>query len=268
MLDINNMASTEIIKEQYSNTHNLSLRQSLHEKYSVNQKGFSKWMFEQYQFAPKIKVLELGSGKGDLWEAYFAEERLLAYNMEIVISDFSEGMRDYMQNRYRGKRISIRQIDILDIPYEEETFDLVIANSMLYHVKDLDRAIAEVRRVMKKGGLFYASTLGIHGMIEYLYHALDQLKIPYQHGNHISFTLQNGMELLRKQFEQVERHDYEDSLKIDKIEDYLDYIYSMASMSGLDRKYYQALKDYFESKQVDGYLNVPKEYGMFIAKKL
>ena len=65
----------------------------------------------------------------------------------------------------------------------------------------------------------------------------------------------------------MERRDYEDALEIDKIEDYLDYIYSMASMQGLERKYYDKLRDYFNSKKVNGYLHVPKEYGMFIAGK-
>ena len=47
-------------------------------------------------------------------------------------------------------------IDILDNPFENDTFVLIIANSMLYHVKDIDQTIAEVRRVLKKGGLFFA----------------------------------------------------------------------------------------------------------------
>ena len=59
--------------------------------------------------------------------------------------------------------------------------------------------------------------------------------------------------------------DYEDALEIDKIEDYVEYIYSMASMVGLDRKNYDVLLNYFNSKKTDGYLHVPKECGMFVA---
>lgn len=83
----------------------------------------------------------------------------------------------------------------------------------------------------------------------------------------VSFTLQNGAEILGRQFEQVELRNYEDALEIARIEDYLDYIYSMASLDGLERKYYAVLKSYFESKKADGYLHVPKEYGMFVAVK-
>ena len=65
------MSSKTVIKEQYKNTNNLKLRKSLHEKYSVNKMGFQKWMFEQYPFRTKIKVLELGSGITILKIRYF-----------------------------------------------------------------------------------------------------------------------------------------------------------------------------------------------------
>lgn len=267
MLDITNMSSKSVIKEQYKNTDNLKVRKELHEKYSVNKIGFQKWMFEQYPFHPKMKVLELGSGRGELWKFYFESEVLQSYEMDIILSDFSEGMVEYMQQCYSGEKISVRRIDIADIPFENETFDLIIANSMLYHVKDIDLTLSEVRRVLKKQGLFYCATLGLNGMTQYLYRALDEVGIPYNHESSISFTLQNGMPLLRKQFEKVERHDYDDSLEIDVVEDYLEYIYSMASMQGLDKKYYNTLLNYFNSKKVNGYLHVPKEYGMFVAGK-
>lgn len=265
MIDIAQMSSKTVIKEQYKNTDNLKLRKSLHDKYSVNKTGFQKWMFEQYPFTPKMKVLELGSGRGELWNYYFENDVLQGYEMDITLSDFSDAMVDYMQQRYSGKRISVKRIDILDIPFENNTFDFIIANSMLYHVKDIDLALSEVRRVLKKDGLFYCSTLGMNGMTQFLYAALDKLDIPYHHESNISFTLQNGMQLLKKQFSKVERRDYEDALAIDRVEDYVDYIYSMASMQGLERKYYDSLLNYFNSQKVNGYLHVPKEYGMFVA---
>ena len=182
------------------------------------------------------------------------------------MSDLSDGMVEHIRQSYSRERISVRKIDILDIPYENEAFDLIIANAMLYHVKDIDLALAEVRRVLKKNGVFYCSTSGENGMIQYLYRALDELGIPCNHESNISFSLQNGMQLLKKQFNKVERRDYEDALEIDVVEDYLEYIYSMASMQGLEQKYYSVLLDYFNSKKVNGYLHVPKEYGIFVAE--
>ena len=75
------------------------------------------------------------------------------------------------------------------------------------------------------------------------------------------------MELLKKQFSKVERCNYEDALEIDKVEDYLEYIYSMASLQELDSPKYDILLNYLNSKKVNGYLHVLKEYGMFVAGK-
>lgn len=265
MIDFINMSNEELVKEQYKTTDGLKLRKSLHEKYSVNKIGFQKWMFEQYPFGPRIKILELGSGRGELWNLYFENEGLQGYDMDITISDFTDGMVEHLQRIYQGRKITVKKIDILDIPFEEETFDLIIANAMLYHVRDINAALSEVKRVLKKGGSFYCSTLGSNGMLQYLHHALDELGIAYNHESPLSFTLQNGMELLQKQFGSVERRDYEDALEIDKVEDYIDYIYSMASMQGIDRKYYDTLLNYFNARKENGYLHIPKEYGMFVA---
>ncbi len=267
MVDIDNMSNRSLVMEQYSSTNNLELRKSLHEKYSVNKLGFQRWMFEQYPFRTKMKVLELGSGRGELWNYYLESDVLQGYEMEITLSDFSEGMVDHLRRSFPDRGMAVEKIDILEIPFEEETFDLIIANSMLYHVKDIDSALSEVRRVLKKGGLFYCATSGMNGMIQYLYSALDELGIPYQHGSNLSFTLQNGMELLKKQFDRVERRDYEDALAIDKVEDYIDYIYSMTSLQGLDPKKYNVLLDHFNTKKEKGFLRIPKEYGMFVAGK-
>lgn len=106
MLNIDNMSNRTILMEQYKNTSNLELRQGLHEKYSTNKMGFSRWMFEQYPFSAGCKVLELGSGRGDLWTYYYENDVLQGYEMDITLSDFSDGMVDYMQQRYSGKKIS------------------------------------------------------------------------------------------------------------------------------------------------------------------
>jgi len=84
MVDINNMTDGQRVFEQYSNTHNLKLRQSLHEKYSVNKIGFQNWMFDQYRFAPEIRILELGSGRGEMWKKIFDDKKLLDLEMDSI----------------------------------------------------------------------------------------------------------------------------------------------------------------------------------------
>lgn len=46
----------------------------------------------------------------------------------------------------------VQRVDMLDIPFDGESFDLVIANHVLEHVSDDLKALAEIHRVLKLGG--------------------------------------------------------------------------------------------------------------------
>lgn len=266
MIDINNMTDRSVLADNYKTIDNLSLRKNFHEKYSVNKIGFQRWMFDQYCFGKNKRILELGSGKGELWDPYFENPELMGMNMEIVLSDLSDGMVEYLDKEYMNKGIIVKKIDVSDIPYEDGYFDIIIANSMLYHLADIDKALREIRRVLKKGGVFYCSTFGINGMTKFLYDALSELSIPFTNKTNISFTLQNGEEQLKNVFDEVERRDYIDGLRVDKVEDYVDYIFSMSSLKGLEQSNYEILLDYFNEKKKEGYLIIPKEYGIFISR--
>ncbi len=56
--------------------------------------------------------------------------------------------------------------DSAEISYQAEIFDVIVANHMLYHVSDIDKTLLEIRRVLKNGGRFYASTMGNANMKE------------------------------------------------------------------------------------------------------
>jgi SAM-dependent methyltransferase len=43
--------------------------------------------------------------------------------------------------------------DIYELPFEDESFDAVFAHAVIYHLGDPQRALAEIRRVLKPGGL-------------------------------------------------------------------------------------------------------------------
>ena len=45
--------------------------------------------------------------------------------------------------------------DIQNLPYQDASFDVVIANMMLYHVPDIARGLSEVRRVLRRDGRFF-----------------------------------------------------------------------------------------------------------------
>lgn len=152
MINYNTAANSQRVVQQYSNINNLSVRKRLHERYSTSGVDINDWMVNMYPLNYESTLLELGSGQGTLWEQ--GRNKKLITCKKVVLSDNSSHMIDILKNKFSNTKILIKQIDIMNIPYEDESFDMVIANSMLYHVANLSKAISEVKRVLKTGGIF------------------------------------------------------------------------------------------------------------------
>ena len=250
------------VAEQYKTSDNLRTRISIHEKYSINKQPFGDWILSNYRFEPRFRILELGCGTADMWRGRLD---VLPKGSQLLLSDFSQGMLESARrNLAADERLCYRVIDIQDIPYADESFDAVIANMMLYHVPDLQKALAEVRRVLKPGGIFYAATYGEHGIMEFINDALRDHGIHGEIGK--AFTLQNGTASLKHHFETVRIAVRTDALAVTCVSDFVDYTMSLSSLSGLKPDCRDSLRESFEAKVNDGILYIPKEYGMFICK--
>ncbi len=251
------------VKKQYHTAEKLNIRISIHSRYSTNKQGFGDWITSHYQIRNGMSVLELGCGTGEMW---VDQSEMISRCSRFVLSDFSEGMlKKAKETLGKQNGIDYRVIDIQDIPYPDHAFDVVIANMMLYHVPDLQKGLREVERVLKKEGTFYCATYGEHGMMAYI----CSLFADYPVQNHVNnqFTLQNGEAKLKSEFGDVKRFLYEDSLEVTHVEDMVDYIDSLTGMTDLQKIPRSEVKKVLEENMQDGILHVPKEYGMFIARK-
>lgn len=251
----------DTVKEQYGTSEKLSIRIALHSRYSVNKQGFGNWIFSNYDIRGGMSVLELGCGTAEMWRG---KTDIIGRCSEFVLSDFSEGMLDTARaNLSDCPGISYRCIDIQNIPFPDRTFDVVIANMMLYHVPDLDRGLSEVRRVLKDDGTFYCATYGENGMMEYTERLFDIA--PDNSARNYTFTLQNGREKLESRFSKVQTLRYEDALEVTDVEDMIDYIYSLPSHTAIRDLPREEIRSVLERNMQGGVLRLPKEYGMFIA---
>lgn len=118
--------------------------------------------------------------------------------------------------------------DVQAIPFPDDSFDMVIANHMLYHAPDIPAALAEIRRVLKAGGRFYASTLAGDYMREF------ELFLPRRQPAHLSFNLDNGADLLAERFEYVTLHHYDNTLDVAEAEPLIAYLVSMTPQSAIE----------------------------------
>lgn len=217
----------EYLKNQYANADNLNVRIRLHEVFSTNKQGLQPWLFDQMAIAPGMHVLELGCGPGNLWLENLDR---IPKDAEIVLSDFSEGMLEQARTALSqaGSRFDFKVIDAQEIPFEDDVFDVVIANHMLYHVPDRRKAFGEIRRVLTPGGRFYTSTIGnthMQELHELMGHFDDSL---YSWGKSAAaaFCLENGLEQLIPYFDQVSMRRYDDDLLVTDADMLLAYILS------------------------------------------
>jgi ubiquinone/menaquinone biosynthesis C-methylase UbiE len=91
-------------------------------------------------------VLECGVGTGLLLE------RISRFARSAKGIDLSPGMLE----RARGRGLDVHEASVTDIPFADESFDVTCSFKVLAHVPDIDRALSEMARVTRPGGVVLA----------------------------------------------------------------------------------------------------------------
>lgn len=261
----------EELIEQYHNASNLEARIKLHELYSLNKKDWFTWLFEQYQIDSGSKLLELGCGDGTFWAK---NEQLIPNDWNVVLSDFSPGMLADAQRKLTNlPAIQFEQINIESIPYPDNSFDIVAANFMLYHVENRKKGLQEIRRVLKPGGKLYAATIGEQHLMEFgtLLSEFDpSLDFSSAANNAKAFGLESGTAQLKPYFSKVELKLFADGLKIPDVEPVIAYLLSTHT-NLKDQLTVRKLTEFRlfleEKKKKDGgFIRITKASGLFEAQ--
>jgi len=261
-----------LANEQYRDASNLRARGQLHARFSINHYGWFRWYIEQLDLPDNARVLELGCGPGSLWSEN--RERIPA-DWELVLTDFSPGMLHEATVNLSdlGRQLRFERVDAQDIPFTEASFDAVLANHMLYHVPDRERAFLEIRRVLKPHGRLYAATNGEQHMreITQLVHAslpeLNREEVFFSiHAS--GFTLENGAAQLARHFSQVRTLPYEDALRVTEVEPLLSYVLSSPISKSLSTKQVDRLRELLAKQMAEqGHIHISKASGVFEARR-
>lgn len=94
--------------------------------------------------------LEIGSGTG-----YFSLNLLQLGAIEkLTATDISPGMLKRLADTAEGLGLEVETVETEaeELPFDDESFDLVFGHAVLHHIPDVDKAFAEFRRVLRPGG--------------------------------------------------------------------------------------------------------------------
>ena len=191
----------------------------------------------------------------------------------ITLPDISEGMvNDAKENLEHVANMRYACFDVEDIPYDDATFDVVIANHVLFYIKDLPTALSEIYRVLKPDGVFYASSYGQKHM-----HEITDLVKEFDTRITLSninlydiFGLENGEQLLSRFFARVELLRHEDALEVTNRDDLSNYILSCHGNQGeyISKKYDEFRKFLDRKLAKTKSFHITKDAGMFICQKV
>jgi SAM-dependent methyltransferase len=186
----------DVVRSEYATEDGLRARASVYE--GLAGPDSRQIAFDAVREAAPARVLEVGCGWGE-----FAARIRDELGASVVAVDLSPRMVELA--RERGVEAQVG--DVQELAFEDASFDCAVANHMLYHAADIDRALAELRRVLCPGGRLVATTNGKRHLEElWLLVGRDKSK-EKRH-----FFSEDGEELLLRHFASVERTDVESPL--------------------------------------------------------
>ena len=126
---------------------------SRYDRFMLKDRAAYEEMYKLIRPVVKAKtVLELATGTGSI------AKHIVNTAAHIEATDASAEMIDEAKRDNRSAKLHFSVQDMFRLPYAEESFDVVIVSNALHIVPQPEKALAEIRRVLKDGGVFIAPT--------------------------------------------------------------------------------------------------------------
>ena len=138
-------------------------------------------------------VLELAAGTG------LIAKNIVRAASHIEVTDSSEEMIAEAKRNNRSAKLHFSVRDMFCLPYADKSFDVVIVSNALHIVPQPEKALAEIRRVLKDDGVLIAPTFThgngtLQGRIKLFFMKLAgfPLNSRWSSADYLAFLRQNG----------------------------------------------------------------------------
>jgi SAM-dependent methyltransferase len=144
----------------------LALTATLNQLSEINR--YNRWIYEQFAAALGQRVLEVGSGTGNITQFLLQEQRA------VVATDVLPKYRQELQTRFSAHpQLQVRAFDLdhaAPTEFRAQPFDSVVCLNVLEHIADDLFALWQMREVLQPGGRL-ALLVPAH---QFLYGAFDE----------------------------------------------------------------------------------------------
>ncbi|HYZ76413.1 MAG TPA: class I SAM-dependent methyltransferase [Gaiellaceae bacterium] len=204
----------QVVRVEYATERGLEGRRAAY-RYATGPDA-PQMAFEAVAEVSPLRVLEVGCGPGKL-SARIRDE----IGAEVVAVDSSPRMVDLA----RARGVDARVGDVQELEFRAGSFDCAVAAWMLYHVPDVERALAELARVLVPGGRLVAVT----NAPDHLRELRELLGLPPRRAAY-PFSGANGEELLLRHFARVETRDGAGTIRFPSRDEVMGYVESSRTL--------------------------------------
>ena len=112
----------------------------------------SLWGLKHLNISPDDIVLDIGCGGGmNINRMAQTAKKVYGVDYSIESVNLSKEVNEYL---IREGRVEVHEGDVMDLPFDDDTFDIVTAFETVYFWPDIIKSFGEVKRVLKPGGMF------------------------------------------------------------------------------------------------------------------
>lgn len=206
----------------YKDSSKLAVRGGFHARYS-NHSWFD-WVDQRLNLTPGARVLDVGCGPGWFWQSCTH----LPDDLELTLLDQSAHMVDQATARLAHLNVAGSVVsDAAKLPFDDQSFDVVTAMHMLYHMPDPAQALREMHRVLVPGGRCIVTTNSPDNLPQIAALSREAFGSAIDDMVQDRFGTPVALGLMTDVFEGIAQDTYEDLYRVDDAAPVIDILLSM-----------------------------------------